>query len=637
MSDYVFDIEADGFLLECTKLHCVVLQDIDTEKIIRYRPEEMGWKKDLSEAGIIAGHFVKGYDLLALEKLTGFKLPRDVKVHDTLILSKILNYRRFGFKGHSLAEWGEFLGYPKIEFNEFEEFSEEMLVYCERDTTLNLKVYRVLADELNRMLKKDIGPKLRTYIQAEHYATEWAARAELCGWPFDVEKAFILRDRLEEEIANTTRALQPKLGMKTVAVDKVKGEVPPKEPKWTKEGFYHSRIADWFDIHPCEGHPSMSRPIEGPYSRVRVDDLSLNSVSDVKIFLNRNNWEPTEYNYKRELIDNRNVMTPTSPKITEDSLEFLGGDGKLYLEYLTSSSRNNILHTWLENIDSEGNLHGSCNVVGTPSMRATHKVIVNVPSLDSAYGPEMRELFVARPGWCIVGCDSKGNQARGLAHYLGDKEFIRVLLHEDIHQYNADKLTNALHKLGFSQDVLMEKGLKDGVVPRGIAKRVFYALLFGASGTKLWLYVFKEIDKEKGNKLKNAFLREVPGFDKLIKTLNKIFSSTLKQGFGYIPSIAGNKIYVDSRHKLLVYLLQSLEKITCSTAVMFSMLKFEEENIPYIPLLYYHDEFQVMTPKEHAERVAEIGEEAFRNGPKEYGIEIMDGDSQIGNSWKETH
>ena len=94
---------------------------------------------------------------------------------------------------------------------------------------------------------------------------------------------------------------------------------------------------------------------------------------------------------------------------------------------------------------------------------------------------------------------------------------------------------------------------------------------------------------------------------------------------------------MDSFHKLLVYLLQSLEKITCSTSVMLTMQQLEAEGIPYQPLIYYHDEEDLMVPEEFAERAAEIGAKAFKDGPLLYGITIMDGDSKIGDNWFDIH
>ena len=75
---------------------------------------------------------------------------------------------------------------------------------------------------------------------------------------------------------------------------------------------------------------------------------------------------------------------------------------------------------WLAATDADGFLHGDCHTIGTPSMRARHSIIVNVPSGDSVWGKEMRELFGTIPGWKLVGCDSAGNQARGLIFSMVD-------------------------------------------------------------------------------------------------------------------------------------------------------------------------------------------------------------------------
>jgi hypothetical protein len=44
-----------------------------------------------------------------------------------------------------------------------------------------------------------------------------------------------------------------------------------------------------------------------------------------------------------------------------------------------------------------------------------------------------------------------------------------------------------------------------------------------------------------------------------------------------------------------------------------------------------------MVPEKHAERAAEIGKQAFIDGPKLFGVNIMDGDAKIGDNWYEIH
>lgn len=652
MSRYICDIETDALLTECTTCWIIYLLDIDTLELEYFLPfqGDMRWKEKLDNAKLLVGHNFKGFDLGALEKLYGYKLPRTVNVHDTLIMSIVLNYNRFGARGHSMEVWGEFLGHKKVEHEDWSKYTEEMRIRCMEDTKINLKIYEHVMREFMALATKN--PNIKPYMRAEHFVAEWCMQAELHGWPFDVPKAKEIFEKMEEELRVAHERIQPILGFRTVPKDQVTassdddededsaklpkwkktgqyiGEVNPKAPKWTKQGCYAAHTANWFGVDPWSGFEGEERPIEGEFCRVEFKPLDLDSVADVKVFLFRNDWQPTEWNYKKSKDPDtgRMVMRKTSPKITEDSLEVMQGNGKLYCDFLTTKSRYSILKTWLEKVDENGNLHGSCFTIGTPSMRARHSIIVNVPSADAPWGKEMRSLFTCNPGWKLIGCDSSGNQARGLAHYLNNPEFVDLLLNGDIHQYNADVLTKVLKSMGI-----------DHVVPRSVAKRILYAFLFGASGGKLWSYVFGIQDKTKGNRLKEGFLQAVPGFKSLIDKLKNVFEATKRTGDGYIPSIAGNRVYVDSLHKLLVYLLQSCEKATCSAAVMLTMERLEAEGIPYQPCIMMHDEEDFMVPEEYAERAAAIGKQAFKDGPQLFGISIMDGEAKIGNDWYEVH
>ena len=623
MPRLIFDIETDGLLFQCTKMWIISTIDIDTKVQKYWLGTDTGWIDYLNEATLLVGHNIINFDLPALEKLYGWKPKASVNLHDTLLISQILNYKRFPSGSHSMEAWGVHLGYPKQEHEDWSQYSEEMKQRCLTDVQLNQRIYDVLLKELKKVAEN--APQIKTYLKAEHYVAKWCSKATVEGWPFKLDEAKALFARMDKELNETRGKLLPKLGSKTVAVDKAKGVVEPKIPKWTKIGAYNHHVASWFGIDPYTGQDE-DRLVEGPYSRVEFVALDLDSSDDVKIFLFRNGWEPTEWNYKKGELDSEGNKIKTSPKITEDSLEFLGGDGKLYVDFLSTKSRYGVLKTWIENTDGNNRLHGECFTIGTPSMRARHNIIANIPSGEAAWGKEIRSLFGCLPGWSFIGADSSGNQARGLAHYLQSEEFIDVLLNKDIHQYNADILTNILASMRLKH-----------VVPRAIAKRILYAFLFGAAGAKLWMYIFGVSDKQKGNKLKREFIKAVPGFKDLTDKLENIYGSTSKFGEGYIPGIAGNRIYCDSFHKLLVYLLQACEKATCSAALMLTMINLEKENIPYIPLIMYHDEIDFMVPEEHAERAASIAKKAFKDGPELFGIKIMDGEAKIGKDWFTCH
>mgnify|MGYP003961513287 FL=1 len=301
---YVFDTETNGLIPEATKMHIIYLYDLDTHELVYFLEGDLDWQDIVTNARLLVGHNICGFDLTIFLKLFNLKIPRTVAIHDTMLMSMILDYRRFdgGSRnsfdngGHGLKAWGEHLEYPKVEHEEWEVYSEEMRVRCEVDTRMNVEVYKELLDEFKQLQEQNnlIGP----YLKAEHYLARWQSEAQLAGWPFDKEAALELYSELDERKTFITEKLESILGIKTIAVDKVKGVVATKVPKWTKQGCYAAHTATWFDIDPWSGFEGEIRMVEGPYSRVKFEPLKLTAPGDVKIFLFRNGWVPTEYNYK---------------------------------------------------------------------------------------------------------------------------------------------------------------------------------------------------------------------------------------------------------------------------------------------------------------------------------------------------
>ena len=69
---YCFDVETDGFLNQCTKIHCIVLKNIDTNEILKLDNENA--IKELEKADLIVGHniirkVVVSYNTANLTKL----------------------------------------------------------------------------------------------------------------------------------------------------------------------------------------------------------------------------------------------------------------------------------------------------------------------------------------------------------------------------------------------------------------------------------------------------------------------------------------------------------------------------------------------------------------------------------------
>lgn len=618
----IFDIEGDGLLPTLSQVHCICIADYDTGKTWSFTPDNLNSAYDvLNNAEVLAGHNIIGYDLPALKKIFGWEF--NCMLHDTLLMSQSMNFKRFPNGRHRLEDWGESLGFPKIEFNNFSQFSEEMLKYCENDVQLNVKVYHQLLQEFKKIVS--VNPFFRQALRNEHDVARFCQRAEERGWLFDKDSCENLMIDMEAEMAGTEAVINPLLPIKIVATDKCKGVVEPKNPRWLKNGNYDIHTARWFGIDQTTGMDE-DRLVEGPYSRVEFIHPDMSNMDSVKEFLYSIGWEPDDWNRKKD--ENGNWVN-TTPKLSESSLLALGEFGEIINAYTTTKSRHGILKGWLENLDSQSRLHGVNFTIGTPTGRGRHSVIVNVPGAEEPWGKQIRSLFRADRGKKIIGADSSGNQFRALCHYLKNEEYTELVLTGDVHQKNADILTAILQEMGVYGE--------GEVVARKTAKPFIYAFLFGAGGEKLALIVLGKRNKKIGNKLKNEFIKRVPGLAELTEKLEKIYWKTSQYGNPYIPGIDGRRIYCDSSHKSLNYLLQAFEAISCKAAVAWIMRRLDEEKIPWDPLVWYHDEFEIEVDEGYAEVVKEMSIEAYRESGKVFGMMILDGAAKIGDSWYDVH
>lgn len=615
----VFDIETDGLLKQATRIWILVAYDLDTKEFFIFSDEDKdarplsGLPSFLDNCSVMVAHNGMQFDFLILEKLLDWKPGPSVQLIDTMIMSQVLNYKRFGF-GHSLGRWGEHLGHPKPEHEDWSQYSSEMKVRCVEDVKINVKVFRALMDELESRKNKE---RLKLGLRVEHGMSRFVGRANYHGWPFDVEKGREVLKQLEDEMRAITDFIEPQLKL---VIRKVDSNPEYKSPAWVKTGNYAARTVEWFGIDPKLGLEE--RPIWGDYCRVEAVHPDMGSMESVKALLYRHGWVPDEWNY----VEKAGKLVASTPKLTESSLEPLGKIGASVSRFYTLRARHSILKTWLEEgVNAEtGRLHGDCFVIGTPTGRSRHEVIANIPSADADYGPEIRSLFTCSPGYVIVGADSKGNQNRALAHYLGNEDYTKTITKGDIHDFNRRVLESIVGPMG-----------ADG---RKRAKAFFYALIFAGGPGKLALIVTGRRDPSIGARIKDEFLKKIPGLSKLVSSLEAMFEKSKKiTGKGYIIALDGRPIYMEGARLALNYLLQSFEKITVAAAVQQMQEQLDREGFDWQPLIVYHDEAQFMVRKDQAEAAMAIAKKAFEDGPKLFDAVIMEGDAKIGRNWYETH
>jgi len=96
----------------------------------------------LNQADTIIGHNIIGYDIPAINKLATTQVSKDVKIVDTLILSRLAYYDKDPSFSHSLRAYGERFKFPKGDHSDWTKYSPEMDAYCKQDVDVTVKVYQ---------------------------------------------------------------------------------------------------------------------------------------------------------------------------------------------------------------------------------------------------------------------------------------------------------------------------------------------------------------------------------------------------------------------------------------------------------------------------------------------------------------
>ena len=599
----VYDIECDG--LNPTQIFCIVAINPDTGQEYKFRPHEIqNGINLLNTADCLIGHNIIGFDNLVVEKLHGVKL-NDKKCIDTWIMSQVLSYRRV--HKHGLAGWGTFLNYPKFDFHDFDKYSEEMLRYCVQDVKLNVEVYKKLMIEATKYIEKN--PMIREGLRVEMEVAKFEADTRKIGWKFDKVKALELHEKLINRMKVIENKIEPDLPAITKYIDKT-----PKIPKFNKSGTYNTvtaRLLSEYLGKKVETTDTHIWPAGKEFQRKVVVPATMGNMNQVKEWLYSIGWVPDDWKMEKTPFG----WNKGAPKLTTTSLEKLGEPGKLLDEWTTLRSRKGVLEGWLREVEKDGRLHGRMWIEGTPTFRCRHEVIANLPAVNAPWGKELRELLVADEGYKVVGADSSGNQFRSLAHYVKDQNLTDQILSGDIHQYNADIIGT----------------------DRRTAKTWIYAFLFGAGSTKLGQVLTGSRNAQAGTKSIEAYGNAIPGLKAIKDKLESIWKQTSGGSEGWIPGLDGRKLYTPQSYQTLNYLLQGCEGITCKAAVAYQMKKIKEEGLDASPRLFYHDETAWIASEKDAERVKEILVESFREGPKAFGVNIMDGEGIIGNNYADVH
>jgi DNA polymerase I-like protein with 3'-5' exonuclease and polymerase domains len=623
VSTYVFDVEADGFLDAATKIHCIVLRDVETGKVACYHEDDdVGPKHGTILEGIerlaasdgVIGHNILGYDIPLVRKLYPDAPPLPF-ARDTLVDCrnvwpdiKVGDYKRVRrgdmpgqlLGSHKLEAWGYRMKIRKGEYlpedpDRFQTFDQDMLDYCVQDT----KVAQALLPRIDgqtwdeRALR--VEPAFARILQLQEHA----------GFKFDEELSDDILRELQGEYADIN--------------EEAHEAYPPWKvpyPSYVKTG------------KPWRGKTHKDVPFN-PGSRQQV----------ARALVEHEGWVPE---FKTD---------SGQDKLTNDMLRDMSyPKARLFAARFDLVKRMSQLdhgeQSWRNHVRDDGRIAAQIIHNGTVTARCTHRVVTSVPKKNAPYGSRMRELFTVPEGRVLVGWDASGLEARALAHYLYpyDKgRYADLVLNGDIHQATVDAIGQHLN------------GELLGTV-RDAAKKAFYSWLYGAGNWKIGYDQGYDPGKgrddtrsqafRKGAQIRKALLKGIPGLDALVTDVKAAGKKN-----GWVRGLDGRRVAVRSEHSMLNTALQSFGGILMKWATVFFhdhlitdcyLVPFDWWMDPldadFVQVGHWHDEVQTECKPEHAEVVAAAGPWALHKAGEFFKVRLpIDGEAKIGTRWSETH
>lgn len=637
-------MEGNALLDDITKVWCAVFIDVNTREMFKFRPHQLREMCNFMDTcKTLVFHNGYGFDFPAFEKVLGYTYEGN-RV-DTLIMSRLLypNIQRpEGVEAgpHSVEAWGARFGRPKPEHEDWSRFSEEMLHRCSEDTVIQLRLY------LTCMKKaKKIGFPVNS-LKKTFKLFELLHKQEMNGWPVDVERIDKNISMLEHWVERIDKVITPHLPDVLEA---------PYKDNYVKKPFRSDRslaviTKRWFTTQEEQA------AVAGPFTRITFRKTNLNSNEELKNFLLSLGWQPKEWNYKKDpetkrpMKDAKGNPIPSSPKLKHDD-PFIGIDGKLgrlAAKRVQARSRKSILEGWRESVRPDQTIRQRITGIADTG-RLTHSGIVNVPGNEAFFGKKMREVFVSRDPFVLVGTDAAGCQDRMLlgranAYGVDDPVFEDMLLNGDKSK-GTDSHTRA-------RDAINEVFKAEGLPPitRHNAKQFNYAYKFNAGNKKLGSMA--KGGSSLGAKIREALDSVFTAQVRVQQILIKEWRQNAKQRIndwgkldfynGWFTGLDGRPIFVKNEKDVLVYALQSDEAILMQTALLTLEEWLQDRGWVYGKDYMYvaniHDEYQTLVLKDKVSEYIELADRSISHAGELLNIQCPHiGESDVGDNWADTH
>ena len=415
----VFDIETDGLLETCTKIHCFCWYDVDTKESGSFTDYSDIWTFLDVEELVLIGHNIVLFDIPVLKKFLAIDYQYDsrVTIIDTLGLSWVLYPSRHL---HGLDEWGQDLGITKPPIDNWKDLPVETYIYrCSEDVKINSKLWDLLKSYLINLYIS--VSEVNRFIQYITFKLECAREQEELKWKLDVEKCEEYLDTLTKE-----RDLKEEQLADVMPPSKKYKDILKPSKIYKKDESLSEAGKKWLKLLEENNLPEYwNGSIRKEISSEKGNPGSYDQIKDWLFSLG---WQPQTFKYVKKKGAPRDEKPRAVPQLSlldgsdlcpsvkelysaEPKLEILEG---LFILRHRVTILNGFRRDKDDNSFLKARIHGFTN-----TLRFQHTELVNLPTLMKPYGNIIRGCLIAPDkNHVLCGSDVSGLEEATKHHFM---------------------------------------------------------------------------------------------------------------------------------------------------------------------------------------------------------------------------